>query len=105
MTPQNTVSPSSILQSLINTASQELAQRLEIQAEKIVLIEAKEVVWSDGSLGCPVKGMVYMQVLTPGYLIRLSANDMEYEYHTDKSSLVIFCPVPQLTFPGKQTEP
>lgn len=43
------------------------------------------------SLGCPQPGMVYAEVLTPGYLILLEANNDEYEYHTDLQDTFTFC--------------
>jgi hypothetical protein len=43
-------------------------------------VEARE--WPDGSLGCPQPGMMYAQVVTPGYLIRLRADSRSLEYHS-----------------------
>ncbi|MDX1408310.1 MAG: hypothetical protein R3330_09255, partial [Saprospiraceae bacterium] len=54
-------------------------------------VNAADVVWPDSSLGCPQKGMVYADVLTPGYLIVLSADGREYEYHTSKGTEVVYC--------------
>jgi hypothetical protein len=92
MTPSIPADP--ILQNLVETAKADLAQRLAVPVDTIVLVEAGSVVWPDGSLGCPQEWMQYAQVLTPGYLIRLQSGDQEYEYHTGKRSTVIYCENP-----------
>jgi hypothetical protein len=47
--------------------------------------------WSDASLGCPQEGMMYAQVITPGYLIVLEAQGQTFEYHTDQGTNVVLC--------------
>jgi hypothetical protein len=79
------------LQSLIEKAKEDLAQRLPIATTEISLAKAEEVVWSNGSLGCPQPGMVYAEVLTPGYLILLKASKNDFEYHTDLQDAITFC--------------
>jgi hypothetical protein len=79
------------LEGLIETAKQDLAQRLSIQTSDIVLVDAKEVVWPDGSLGCPQPGMMNIQVLTPGYFIQLEVNGKYYIYHTNKTDRIVRC--------------
>jgi len=39
----------------------------------VVWVETKE--WPDTSLGCPEPGMMYTQVITPGYLVVLDARE------------------------------
>lgn len=72
-------------------ALDDLTQQINLSPDQISLvsIEAKE--WSDSSLGCPQEGFMYAQVITPGYLIVLEADGVEYEYHTNQSDLVILC--------------
>lgn len=88
------------LQSLIDKAKADLAQRLSISVQNIVLVEATSVVWPNASLGCPQKGMVYAEVLTPGYLIILNADNNEYEYHASRGTQVIYCVNPTPPVPG-----
>jgi len=57
------------LQKLVIRAKEDLAKRLSIEVDQIGLIEAKAVEWSDTSLGCPKPGMMYAQVITPGYRV------------------------------------
>ena len=81
-------------QKLVQTATEDLAKRFSISADQIDFKEATEVVWPDSSLGCPNPSSMYMQVLTPGYLIRLQTPDRTFEYHTDKKGSVIYCENP-----------
>ena len=61
----------------------DLASRLGISQDAISVVSAEAVTWNDSSLGCPIAGMMYTQVLTPGYQIILMANGAEYDYRTD----------------------
>ena len=88
------------LTNITKKAKDDLAHRLSISTEQINVLEARDVIWSDSSLGCPQAGMVYAQVLTPGYLIRLEYNDQQYEYHAGKSLEVIYCENPTPPFSG-----
>ena len=44
-------------------------------------VEARD--WPDSSLGCPIPGSLYAQVIKPGYLIVASAGGRRQEFHTD----------------------
>ena len=94
MTPTLSFPATPIPQSLIEKAKDDLAQRLSISTIQINVVDAKEVVWSNASLGCPQPGMLYADVLTPGYLILLSANGQDYEYHAAKGSVIFYCENP-----------
>lgn len=81
-------------QKLLQTATEDLVKRLSVSADQIEFKDATEVVWPDSSLGCPNPSSMYMQVLTPGYLIRLQTPDKIFEYHTNKKGSVIYCENP-----------
>ena len=105
MTPTGTLMPSSeFLDHLVNLAEQDLAERLSIDISQITVIEAKHVVWSDSSQGCPQPGMMYAQVLTPGYLILLSAHNIYYEYHSGQDGEVFYCENPTPPVPGEPSD-
>ncbi len=88
------------LQNLIEKAKEDLAQRLTISANEIILLEATRVVWPDSSLGCPQEGMAYAQVLTPGYLIQLEYSGNKFEYHASKDTSITYCKNPTPPIPG-----
>ena len=100
MTPSLSSSISPDLESLIEKAKEDLAQRLSISTKQINLVETMEVEWSDSSLGCPQPGMYYLQVITPGYLIRFQALDKVFEFHTNKGDQIIYCVNPSTPLPG-----
>ena len=85
---------------LVQQAKQDLAQRLDVPTEDIELVQFEAVVWPDASLGCPRPGIVYAQVISPGYLVVLKADDKEYEYHAGKSAEPFYCENPTPPVPG-----
>ena len=70
------------IQALIEKSKADLAQRLSITVNEIIVLEVTSVVWPDSSLGCPQPGMVYIQVPEDGLLIRLQVGDQIYPYHS-----------------------
>lgn len=82
------------LQNLINIATEDMAERFSIPKAEIEVEAAYSVIWPDAGLGCSQSGMASAQVLTPGYLILLEHNDMNYEYHADKGTYVTYCENP-----------
>lgn len=85
-TPSNLEAEQIVLQ-----AKQDLAKQLSISIDQISLVEAQEVTWPDSSLGCPQPGMMYLQVLVDGYLIRLRASGKVYEYHSGGNRPPFLC--------------
>lgn len=65
---------------LVAAARADLAGRLGVAEDEIEVASVERVEWRDGSLGCPQPGMMYPQVITPGYRIVLSAGGQEYDY-------------------------
>jgi hypothetical protein len=70
-------------------ARTDLAERLGIPPQQIVLVRSEAVEWSDSSLGCPFEGEDYVQALTVGYRIVLAVGDAYYEYHTDQQRMIL----------------
>ncbi|MGN6756795.1 MAG: hypothetical protein ACTHMJ_10455 [Thermomicrobiales bacterium] len=68
-----------------------LASEARIPASDIRVVRADPHEWPDTSLGCPEPGRVYLDVITPGYVIVLQAQGRQYEYHTDRSQMVVHC--------------
>lgn len=73
---------------LVDLAKAELSRRKGIPLEQIRLVSLEEVSWPNGSLGYPKPGMVYIQVIIPGYRLILSDGAQNYEYHTDQGQRV-----------------
>jgi hypothetical protein len=72
-------------------AKQDLAKTLSIAPSDVTVVSIAPVQWNDSSLGCAKPGQSYLQVITPGFMIRLNAQGQGYEYHTDSTSQVVQC--------------
>lgn len=61
-------------------------------AEALTLRDWESVTWNDASLGCPKEGMMYAQVITPGYRFTFEANGNTIEVHTNETgSSAVVC--------------
>jgi len=81
-------------QELIDQATADLAQRLGIAPTQITVRVAERLTWSDGSLGCPQKGMLYTQALVEGFRILLVARGVAYAYHGADGEEPFYCEHP-----------
>lgn len=79
------------LESRVAAARDDLGERLGVPAGEIELLEARHVTWPDSSVGCPQPGMAYLQVLTPGVLVRLGFEGREYRYHGGRRGAPALC--------------
>jgi hypothetical protein len=85
-------------------AVDDLADRLDVDTTAITVIDAEEVVWSDGALGCPQPGRLYSQAPTDGLRILLAHNGSEYVYHSGGTVDPFLCVPLELTDPGSPTD-
>lgn len=76
---------------LLKLSKEDLARRFELDVDQIQLLAHEMVEWGDSSLGCPQPGMMYAQVVTPGYRFLLEAGGNQYSYHTDMGQTVLLC--------------
>lgn len=75
----------------IELAKQTLAKQGELPAQNIELESAKAVQWPDSSLGCPQPGMMYAQIITPGYRVTLmeSPNGKRHFVHIGAGRAIV----------------
>lgn len=85
--------PDPVVAEFIDKARNDLAVRLGVRPEDIVLVRSEAVEWSDSSIGCREEGVDYVQVITFGYRIILAYDEQHYEYHTGQHQIQ-FCPNP-----------
>lgn len=78
-------------QAAIEVATRRLARDLGCDPSGITAVQAEAVEWNDSSLGCPQPGMMYMQVITPGYRVTLEHNGKHYTLHTDRGRRAARC--------------
>jgi hypothetical protein len=77
----------------VEWAVADLAERLGIAPGQIAIVAVESVQWRDSSLGCPQPGMMYAQVITPGFRVILRAEDEQYEYHSAEGrDSAVYCP-------------
>jgi hypothetical protein len=69
----------------------DLVQRTGADQQDIQVVRAQTVTWSDGALGCPQKGMVYIQVLINGYWVVLRVDGQEYDYRVSDPGNFTLC--------------
>lgn len=70
----------------------DLAQRLAIETDRVQVVSAQAVTWSDGALGCPQPDGMYTQALVEGFQIVLAAQGDEYHYHAGPDGEPFLCP-------------
>ncbi len=78
-------------QAALAAAVADLARQTGVPADQITVASVEPMEWPDASLGCPQEGMMYAQVITPGYLVALEAQGQTYQYHTDQRGTVVLC--------------
>lgn len=61
-----------------------LAKVLEVEEEEIEIVSSEAVDWPSSALGAPEKGVMYFQVIIPGFKIIYQAEGKTYEVHTNK---------------------
>ncbi len=80
-----------------------IAHDLGVSPDAVTVLSVQKVTWSDASLGCPQPGMMYAQVLTPGYLVTAEVNGQTHNVHMNDRGKGEVCP-PERAKPPAQTE-
>ena len=70
-----------------------MEEKFGIPAADVTVAEVTPMTWPDAGLGCPKRGVLYIQVVTPGFQILLEAKGHVFTFHTDEKSLVVLCSV------------
>ena len=65
----------------VEAAIADAATAAGVAADEVVLVEAAEVVWSDGAIGCAEPDMMYTQALVEGHRIVLAVAGERVRYH------------------------
>jgi hypothetical protein len=77
----------------------DLANRLGLELDSIVLEGVRKVNWRSGALGCPTAGMNYTQAIVPGVVIALRASGKAYSYHAKTDGRPFYCPAERIERP------
>ncbi len=70
---------------------EDAAARLGVTREDLTVTRVEARAWPDAALGCPEPGTFYAQVVTPGFLVIVTAGGQDLEYHTDDRGTFVSC--------------
>ncbi|MDQ2693532.1 MAG: hypothetical protein M3Y68_15950 [Chloroflexota bacterium] len=82
--PEDTIPDMETLGAAEQAAIEQLTESLGLEATEILFISSEETEFSDACLEIRVEGILCAQVVTPGRIITLEANGIEYVYHASK---------------------
>ncbi len=85
------VTPDPRTQPVVDAVLRAASTRLNVPAAQLRVERVESREWNDSSLGCPQPGMMYAQVITPGYLVIVAGGGKRLEYHTDTSGRAVLC--------------
>ena len=68
--------------------AREHLERFGIRWVSVKILDVEKVDWGDASLGNPEPGMMYAQVITPGFKMSLTADGGTYIFHTSMDRVV-----------------
>lgn len=69
---------------------------------EVTILEAREVTWSSGAIGCPKPGLSYTQALVDGFLVVLSTKAGLAYYHASGGRPASLCPEDRRVNPIEQ---
>lgn len=84
------------LEAATEAAVADLAEHAGVDPDRIEVVTAEAVTWSDGSLGCPQPDQMYTQALVPGRRVVLAIDGEEFHYHGGRDGALSRCddPIP-----------
>ncbi len=57
----------------------------------VTVVSVKPVTWTDGSLGCPKPGVMYTQIVVPGFRVIVKAGDQKLDYRVGRAGTAKRC--------------
>jgi hypothetical protein len=67
------------------------AARSGVDVGEVTVVSAELRDWPDGSLGCPAPGMMYTQVITPGYRVVIEVAGEQLDYRMNRRGAFRLC--------------
>lgn len=87
--PAPTASPKPAAQVAQDAALAKLAEQLGIPVTDIVVVSAAPTEFSDSCLGIANPAAMCAAVITPGFRVTLTANDLAYVFHTNQDASTV----------------
>jgi len=75
----------------VEAAIADASERFGVPEAEVAVAGALDVVWSDGSLGCPEPDMAYTQALVDGYLLTIEVGGRRVAYHGEDGGQPFLC--------------
>ena len=79
------------LPALLRALHADAAKRSARNETSLIVLPVEEVMWSDGSLGCPQPGFAYTQALVPGWRVRIQSAIGLLSYHASRRGQWLLC--------------
>ena len=77
-----------------------MIRRSGADPSSVRLIRDESVTWSDGSLGCPLRGEFYTQAPVPGYWIVFDVVGRKFDYRSNGQGNFRLCESPRVAPSG-----
>jgi hypothetical protein len=62
-----------------------------VDPASVAVVSVKPMTWTDGSLGCPKPGVMYTQVVVPGFRVIVRAGDQKLDYRVGHAGTAKRC--------------
>jgi hypothetical protein len=79
---------------VIQAAVDDAASRAGVVASEVTVVSSQSVTWPNPALGCPRRGVMYADVITPGYRVVVEAGGTRYDYRADQQGHISWCEDP-----------
>jgi hypothetical protein len=76
---------------VVDAALRDAAAHLGVGIDSLHVDQVEARQWGDSSLGCPRPGLMYSQIVTPGFLVVISGTGKVLEYHSDARARIVLC--------------
>ena len=84
----------SVPQGIVDAVLADAAARTGVAVADITVVEAASVTWPNGALGCPQPGMVYTDMIVPGYHVVVEAGSKRLDYRFGMNGAPLLCENP-----------
>jgi hypothetical protein len=84
----------SVPQGILDAVLADAAARTGVPVADITVVEATSVTWPNGALGCPQPGMMYTEMIVPGYHVIVEAGGKQLDYRFGMNGTPSLCENP-----------
>jgi hypothetical protein len=89
--PVSTTAPGTLPDATLATIVADAATVAGVDPASVTVVSVKPVTWMDGSLGCPKPGVMYTQVVVPGFRVIVKAGERTLDYRVGRAGTAKRC--------------